>query len=140
MKSKIENYLKSLKIENYSNEELSSKIEFKFMKFHEEMKELNLDLIIQNYRNMKSIEKLSSFYSISKENRKFIFHKRLNMKIFIHKKENDLYDIYLSFNILDKNFRNQKLENQSRIEMIKIKNKYQIQERKLREEREMKIS
>jgi hypothetical protein len=130
MKSKIEYYLKSIKIENFSNEEIISKIEFKFMKFHEELRELNLELIIQNYRNMKSIERLSSYYSISKENRKMIFHKRLNMKIFIHKKDDDLYDIYLSFNILDKNFRNQKLSNQSKIEMIKIKNKYLIQENK----------
>lgn len=138
---KIENYLRNQnkRFFDLSNDEIFDMIEFKFMRdIFESSKEsdfnenIEIDIFekIQLIRNEKLFKDLN-YYSLN--NFKNILHKRLNMRIFYYQSDENEYHLYLSFNLNDRRFKNEK-KILDRIELIKILNHYS------RKEREMKIS
>jgi hypothetical protein len=54
------------------------------------------------------------------------------MRFFYYLNENNLYDLYLSFNLNDRRFKNEKISNLSKIELIKMKNNYSLKEREMK--------
>lgn len=152
LKLKIENFLKNQKKKELMRENIQiiQKIEFKLMKeIHEsenfeEMRKNDIESFIEFYQkfldelniiinNIKFINSIQNIQYYSFRLFKNIHHKLSNMRIFYHILENNNYNLYLSFNLNDKSFKNEKIENISKIELIKILNKYSLNEKKLRE-------
>lgn len=132
--SKIENYLKNeKKLLSYDNEFLLEKIQFKFMKELYENNIPNIEIfeLIQRIKIEKSLKNVN-YYQL--RNFRNILHKRQNMRIFYYQTDENEYQLYLSFNLNDKRFKNKKIENITHIELIKILNHYS------KIEREMKIA
>ena len=150
LKIKIQEFINNLSKKNLSqdDEKIIEMIQFKMMKeiyesmieissendllrFHNEIKSM-----IHNRKFLESIKNIQ-FYSFREF--KNIEFKFLNMRFFYHLNEFNNYDLYLSFNLNQKNFKNQKIMNLSKKEIIKMKNQYLIQDKKIKKEREKKI-
>lgn len=135
LKLNIENFLKNSnkRFFNLSNEEIFQKIQFKFMRNISELSENFEDIeyyeLIQKIRIEREFKNINYF---SFKNFKNILHKKLNMRIFYYQSNDNEYQLYLSFNLNDRKFRNQKIENIQKKELIKILNEYSLKERKLR--------
>jgi hypothetical protein len=135
----VENFLKEKKdkyFNNYSNPEIFEKMKFKFMrKFSElsfeEMTQISIKIecMIESIKIERKLKNIS-FYSFREF--KNIHFKKLNMRFFYHLNENNLYDLYLSFNLNDRRFKNEKISNLSKIELIKMKNNYSLKEREMK--------
>jgi hypothetical protein len=140
LRMKIENFIKNLNKKSLMKDDsiIIDLIEFKMMKeiynsglidYREERFINELKSMIQNERFIRMMKNIS-YYSFREF--KNIHFKKLNMRFFYHLNENNLYDLYLSFNLNDRRFKNEKISNLSKIELIKMKNNYSLKEREMK--------
>jgi hypothetical protein len=130
---KIENYLnlnRNKRLINKESHEIIQDLEFKFMKdFYEiDFNESIMNQLIELIESIKFRLSIKNISYSSLRNFKNISHKKLNMRIFYYENENNNYEIYLSFNLNNRNFSSQRLYNQSKKDLFKILLDYKMKE------------
>ena len=137
----FEKISKRKKIHSY--EELSEKIKFEFMRELISSKlydnEDYLMKIYIEYNDFMMRNKMKNIQIYQMINFKNILLKYSNMRIYYHQIESDKYEIFISYNLNSRLFKNEKkIMNEK--EMKKLINKFRLEDYKMKKEREMKIS
>src|SRR5690554_3890383 len=128
--NKIESYLKKRKnLNSFSNEEILDNLKFKFIRdfYENDINEENIINLIERIKRENQYKNIRYYSLIHFEN---IYFKYINIKIFYYIDENKLIHLYISSNILDRFFRNEKIILESEKELKKILFKYHIQNKK----------